>query len=236
MTRVPDDWFVGFHQGLAARFWHAAGEAMADADVRLITTLLARGSVLDVPCGDGRIMRRLAADGYTPTGVDISHELLALADGLDVHHGDLRALPVDGPFDGAISWGNSFGYVTPEDTMRSFAELRRVIRRGGTLVLESGTIAETLLPNGINERSVHEFAGIRMTSTRRYRAAESRYESVTVFEDGTGTVEHGAAAYYVHTAGEVVRMLQAAGFSEVTLRDNEGPYRLGSSRMIAVAR
>src|SRR5690242_17399008 len=162
MTRVPDDWFVGFHEGLAARFWHAAGEAMADADAQLVRALLPRGSVLDVPCGDGRLMRRLADAGYDVTGVDISTDLLALADGLDVHHGDLRALPVDGPFDGAVSWGNSFGYITPEDTVRSFAELRRVIRPGGTLVLESGTIAESLLPNGLNEHSVHEFGGVKM--------------------------------------------------------------------------
>ena len=32
--RVPDDWFVGFHKGLAARFWAAAGETMIDADAR----------------------------------------------------------------------------------------------------------------------------------------------------------------------------------------------------------
>src|SRR6188768_3720182 len=100
MTRVPDDWFVGFHQGLAARFWHAAGETMAEADARLVMALLPRGAVLDVPCGDGRLMRRLAAAGYDVTGVDISTDLLALADGLDVHHGDMRSLGELGPFDG----------------------------------------------------------------------------------------------------------------------------------------
>jgi hypothetical protein len=26
--RVPDEWYVRFHQGLAARFWRAAGETL----------------------------------------------------------------------------------------------------------------------------------------------------------------------------------------------------------------
>ena len=29
-TKVSDDWYVGFHRGLAAEFWRAAGAAMAD--------------------------------------------------------------------------------------------------------------------------------------------------------------------------------------------------------------
>ena len=72
---------------------------------------------------------------------------------------------------------------------------------------------------------MHEFGGIRMTSNRIYRASESRLESESVFEAEDGTVEHGRAAYYVHTAGEVVRMLNAAGFAHVELRDDDGPYR-----------
>jgi len=233
--RVPDDWFVRFHEGLAARFWQAAGETMVDADFALIDALLPPGSVLDVPCGDGRITRRLAEAGREVVGVDISTDAVAMAAGLNVLQGDLRALPDIGPFDAALSWGNSFGYLTPPDTARSFAGLRRAVRPGGTLVLESHTIAESLLPNAVNGHSVHEFGGIRMTSTRVYRASESRLESESVFEAEDGTVEHGRAAYYVHTAGEVVRMLNAAGFADVELRDDEGPYELGSKRMIAVA-
>jgi hypothetical protein len=41
----------------------------------------------------------------------------------------------------------------------------------------------------------------------------------------------------VHTAGELVRLLQDAGFGAVELlgADGASPYRLGSSRLIAVA-
>src|SRR5215204_4779847 len=104
--RVPDDWFVGFHQGLAARFWAAAGAMTIDEDERIVRALL-----------------RVGAAGYDVTGVDVSVEAVAMARarglGARFVEGDLRALPVDGPFDGVVSWGNSFGYVTPADTVRS---------------------------------------------------------------------------------------------------------------------
>ena len=118
---VPDDWFVGFHQGLAARFWRAAGAAMLEADlarVRRALDLPPGAAVLDVPCGDGRIALGLARAGHRVTGVDIAPAEVELATasaaaGLDARFltGDLRALPVTGPFDAVVSWGNSFGYL-----------------------------------------------------------------------------------------------------------------------------
>ena len=231
MHRVSDDWFVGFHQGLAARFWHAAGATMADGDVRLIQTLLPRGSVLDAPCGDGRIARGLKDAGYDVTGVDISPTALAGAGDLNVLQGDLRDLPDLGPFDGAVCWGNSFGYLTPADTERSLAGFRRVIRPGGTLVLESGVLAESLLAGGVGGYSELTFGGVTMRTTRTYAVRESRLENTYVFE-ADGVTEHSESAYFVHTAGELVRMLHAAGFAEVDL----GDYALGARRAVIVAR
>ncbi len=236
--RVPDDWFVGFHQGLAARFWAAAGEMMIDADTEIVCGLLPAGRVLDVPCGDGRLSARLAEAGYDVTGIDVSPDAieLARARGLDARfvEGDLRALPDLGPFDGVVSWGNSFGYLTPPETVRSLAAFRRLVKPGGRLVLESATVAESLLVAGISEHREIEFGGVKMTSTNRYRASESRLESEYVFES-IGAVEHSRGAHHVHTSGEVVRMLRDAGFEQVELLDGSGPYKLGSRRMIAVA-
>ena len=239
--RVPDDWFVGFHQGLAARLWAAAGETMIDADAEIVCRLLPPGTVLDVPCGDGRLSARLAEAGYDVTGVDVSPHAIELARARELDarfvEGDLRALPDLGPFDGVVSWGNSFGYLTPPETVRSLAGFRRLVKPGGRLVLESSTVAESLLTAGISEHREIEFGGVKMTSTNRYRASESRMESEYVFESADGTVEHARGAHHVHTTGEVVRLLRGAGFEHVELLngDGSGPYELGSGRMIAVA-
>lgn len=246
--RVPDDWFVGFHRGLAARFWRAAGATMAADDTRLVRELLglAHGaSLLDVPCGDGRLSVRLAACGCAVTGIDLAADELeraraaATQAGVDARFvvGDLRDLPDVGPVDGVLSWGNSFGYLVPADTARSLAGMHRVLKPGGRLVLESATVAESWLAGGMKAHAEYEFGGVRMTSTNRYRPAESRMESSYVFEDEDGAVEHARAAHHVHTTGEVVRFLRDAGFVDVELlgADGRSAYEVGSSRLIAVA-
>ena len=244
-VRVPDDWFDGFHHGLVARFWRAAGAAMLEDDWRRLSGLLGPGepgrSVLDVPCGDGRLTHRLAAAGYDAVGIDIAPEEVErarrAAGAARFLVGDLRALPDVGPFDLVVSWGNSFGYLPPPETARSLAGLHGVLRPGGRLLLESLTVAESLLVDGVSPRSEHEAGGVRMTAVNHYRVEESRLESDAVFEDGDGVVERAQFAHHVHTAGEVVRMLRGAGFAEVQLlgADGESPYELGSPRLIAVA-
>ncbi len=241
-TRVPDDWFAGFHEGLVARFWRAAGEAMADDDARLVLALLGERPlrVLDVPCGNGRIARRLAAAGHEVAGIDIAPEEVALArhaaPEVRFEVGDLRALPDLGAFDAVVSWGNSFGYLRPAESAASLAGMYAALRPGGRLILESLTVAESFLPRPISERAEYEYGGIRMTSVNHYRAAESRLESELTLEDAGGAVEHARSVHHVHTTGEVVRMLEAAGFAEVELRaDAAKPYEVGSPRMIAVA-
>ena len=122
-VRVPDEWFVGFHQGLAARFWRAAAAAMAEDDTQVVRRLLPDppASVLDVPCGDGRLTTRLAAAGYAVTGVDLIASEVEHARRAAQHAGvearfevgDLRALPDVGRVDALVSWGNAFGYLVP---------------------------------------------------------------------------------------------------------------------------
>src|SRR4051794_36374284 len=156
VPRVADDWYIGFHSGLAARFWRAAGAAMAASDTEVVCRVLdlpPGARVLDAPCGDGRLTRGLAARGYDVVGVDLSVPEVEHARRVTARErvpavylaGDIRALPDVGPVDGLVSWGNSFGYLLPEDTTRSLAGFARALAPGGRLVLESMTVAESFL-------------------------------------------------------------------------------------------
>jgi hypothetical protein len=77
----------------------------------------------------------------------------------------------------------------------------------------------------------------RLTLPLARAGYEATEESRYTFEDEHGTVERSGGAHHVHTTGEVVRLLHAAGFEDVELRGPDGRtrYELGDRRMIAVA-
>jgi SAM-dependent methyltransferase len=114
-----------------------------DADTDTIVSFLGLqpgDSVLDAPCGHGRITNRLAARGVKATGVDLTELFLEVArqegTGAEFRRGDLRELPVDGPFDAAFSWFTSFGYFDDDGNKKVLSEYRRVLRPGGKLLIE----------------------------------------------------------------------------------------------------
>jgi SAM-dependent methyltransferase len=230
---LHDEWYVGFHRGMAARFWRAAGASMAQADLEVITRLLPEppARVLDVPCGDGRIALPLERAGYDVTGVDIERQDPRFV------QGDLRALPDLGTFDAVLSWGNSFGYTTPPETQQALNGFKAALAPGGRLILESLTVAEGFLTSAFREQASYTFGGITMAATNTYNPLKSRLESDWRFTDEAGNEERASGAHHVHTTGEVVRMLEAAGFTEIALKGPDGtrPYALGDHRMIAVA-
>lgn len=93
------------------------------------------GRILDVGCGDGRVMRALRRHGCEPFGVDVSQDLLRSA----VAHGpvvrgrlpDLSFLD-DSAFDAAVI---CLVLEHLPDERPLFAELARVVRPGGALTL-----------------------------------------------------------------------------------------------------
>ena len=87
-----------------------------------------RGTVLDVGCGNGRIMAQLQGGEFEPVGCDLNATLLKNASLLaPVMRVDLPGIPLrDGAIDGAVVV-LSFEHFSDE----IFAELARVIRPGG---------------------------------------------------------------------------------------------------------
>lgn len=97
----------------------------------------ARGrDVLEVGCGTGLVLRRLAEHARRAVGVDLSPGMLARAKarGLDVHEGSATALPfADASFDVAVSF-KTLPHVP--DLALALGEMARVVRPGGVLVAE----------------------------------------------------------------------------------------------------
>jgi SAM-dependent methyltransferase len=244
---IADDWFVGFQTELKARFWHAATEPFADAEAKAIAGLLdlpAGARVLDAPCGGGRIAVRLAERGLDVSGIDISEVEVLEARGLAAERrvgahferGDIRALP-ERAFDAVVHWGNSFGYLPHDGTIEHLASTRGALRTGGRLVLESMTVAESLLP-GLRSELEYRAGGVTMRARHRYDPRHSRLLGDFEFWDDEGEFERAPVIHHVYSVGEVVRLLEAAGFGVHELLGDpvEGaPYMLGSPRLVVLA-
>lgn len=114
----------------------ASDPAYEDEVTPLLLSLMGPADrVLDVGCGEGRLMRAIAEAGGRPLGVDISRPLLEkAAEHGPVVQGDLPSLRwcADDAFDAAVI---SLVLEHLPDHRPLFAELARVVRRDGHLAL-----------------------------------------------------------------------------------------------------
>jgi SAM-dependent methyltransferase len=105
--------------------------------VRALIDRVPPARALDAACGTGRHTAYLASRGHRVAGVDATAEMLAKArvrvPGADLRQGDLARLPFeDGAFELAVC---ALALSHLPDPAPAIAELARVLRHGGTLVL-----------------------------------------------------------------------------------------------------
>ncbi len=238
------NWFETFFEGLAVEMWRGAipvEQTTQEVEFLIDRLNLTQGmAVLDVPCGTGRHSVELAGRGMNVTGVDSSESFLddARASGAFVEwvQCDMRNLPWAQRFDAAFCWGNSFGYFDHESCQRFLDSVARSLKPGGRFVLESGAVAESLLPSLQHERQLR-IGDIDFLSTNTYNAAESRLDITYTFIRGDRR-ETKPSHLWIHSAAEIARMLKRAGMEPIQLLGgiDGSPYTLGSPRLIAIAR
>lgn len=239
---MPSHWYESFFDGLAVEMWRTVPTdemTRGEADFLEQELRLKPGdSVLDIPCGDGRHAAELASRGYRMTGFDISETFLQTARQRPVAvewiQGDM-VHPPNGGFDAAYCWGNSFGYLGHEDTVRFLSNLQAVLKSGARFVLDSGTIAEALFPT-FAARSEYQVGGITVITERQFDSREgrmrNRYHFATAGRSEVKDLDQG-----VYTCAELVRMMRAAGFETDALYAgiDQAPFGLGARRLILVA-
>lgn len=241
---MKSDWFETFFAGLALDLWRATNtpeHTAEEADFLIRRLGLQAGDcALDVPCGNGRHAVELARRGIRMTGVDISRGFLEearrTAPSVEWVLGDMRELPWPSRFDAAYCWGNSFGYFDHECCLRFLEAVARALKPGGRFMMETGLVAESILPNLQPQRTL-AIGDIGFASRNVYDPMEGRLDITYTFTRGEER-ETKATHQWVHSAGEIRRMLRQCGLEPVeAFGDVDGSaYALGCPRLILLAR
>lgn len=133
-----------------AQIYDEMPNALIRAEQPLVHEALAdvrAGRALDAACGTGRHAAHLVASGHSTVGVDRSAAMLAVArrsvPKAEFRTGDLAALPLeDGAVDAAVC---ALALTHLPDPTPAIAELARVVRPGGRIVLSDAHPAFVLL-------------------------------------------------------------------------------------------
>jgi ubiquinone/menaquinone biosynthesis C-methylase UbiE len=203
------------------------------------------GELLDVPCGFGRHAVPLARAGFRVTGVDRSAVLLEEARRRAGGErwpkfvaGDYRELPfADESFDAAVNLFSSLGYLGDEADTRVLAEIGRVLRPGGRLVIE--TMHRDALVRHWSESSWRLLGeGRLLLEGRTFDPAAGVVQTTQTVVDGAGGRDSRTWSVRVYSATELLAMLAGAGFEESRCyADLEGgPFTIDGRRLVIVAR
>ncbi|ULL17905.1 class I SAM-dependent methyltransferase [Paenibacillus sp. H1-7] len=140
------DWYrKSFGDDYLLVYKHRDMQGAYDEVKRMIEWLqLSPGAdVLDLCCGMGRHSMALNDFGYNVTGIDLSEVLLSEARKLDGQHlvcflqGDMREVPLEGPYDAVVNLFTSFGYFEDdEQNVKVLKEIHRLLKVQGKFIID----------------------------------------------------------------------------------------------------
>jgi SAM-dependent methyltransferase len=126
------------------KYWaEIADQNSTDSQLKFIeNTLKPKGFVLDLACGSGRHSIPLSKKGHSMVGLDVSSNLLKIAnnrdDGVQLIKADMRFLPFKSEtFSAALSMDTSLGYLpTQQDDLQSLSSIREALISSGVLIVD----------------------------------------------------------------------------------------------------
>ncbi len=181
------------------------------------------GSVLELGCGDGRVLAALRAPGRTLVGLDLHPGMVEaararLADDAAVHLGDMADFALDARFDRVIVPFTGFYCLPDDDAMVAcLRAVRRHLAPGGRLVFDAYP-GEPLLEVGAFDPRWEAVAEVEaggrrwLIHERDHNWPADRRIDVSyrhVADDGA-VVEYTLRHHYL-IAADVPRLLAAAG-------------------------
>jgi SAM-dependent methyltransferase len=233
-------WWEQRYEALAAIDPAFAGRVDRHAEAQ--TDLLERvlelrvgDSVLDLGCGAGRHSILLQERGFPVVGVDLSRELLDLAERTwDSRHpgrsgprwvrSDMRSLPELGPFAAAVMLDVALGVFDDDaDHLVTLAAVADRLRPGGRLVLELFNPYFWAQNGETRHYPPGSLTGaVDLVRSYHFDALRGRVEDRVVVFEGGERRELPTQSLRCWTPPEIVSLASAAGFQKVEVFGSQG--------------
>jgi ubiquinone/menaquinone biosynthesis C-methylase UbiE len=247
-TTSPAETWDAFFSDFYLRAFAGDVRDRAAEEQALAAAKLARcpegGDILDAPCGFGRHSIPLARAGYRVVGADRSQALLdearrraGEAQGPELVQADYRDLPfADASFDAALNLYTSIGFLGDEEDTKALAEIGRVLRPGGRLVIE--TMHRDRLVSMWSDRHWELLGeGRLLVAQSTFDHASGVAQTTQTLIDASNERESRTWSIRVYCATELVAMLERAGFAEAKCYgDLEAGPLSSATRLVIVAR
>ena len=249
-NNISDTWYKEFFQGITCEIWENAiptEVTQQEVDFLLEELNLQKGQhILDIPCGFGRHAIEFSNRGFKATGIDISETFIkGLTEKVNsekltikVIQADILTVQLTETYSAAVCLGNSFGYFDYGKMSVFVEKVASSLTPGGRFIINSGMIAESILPNLQNyaNNKSYTIGNIIMEVTNTYNVEDSFMIShLTYTQDGKQ--EEHSFKHYVFTLGEVKRLLQSFGLSIIATYSStfKTPYQLSDQQVYIVA-
>jgi len=232
-----DDYLFAYKDDLSAE--------RSDAEVAQLVKVLELEHpmrILDLACGFGRHANRLAALGYSVTGVDLMPGFLALARQqaaemgvqVDYRQGDMRQLDYQDEFERVLLLFTSFGYFEDSQNELVVKNMTRALKPGGWLALD--TLNRDSILKAFSPANVVEKGDDLLIDRLSFDVITGRLHNRRILiRDGVRKDKPYSVRLY--SATEISQLLSRVGLVDLTLLDEKSqPLSAGSRRMLVIAR
>ncbi len=184
--------------------------------IRRTTSMKTGDLVLDLACGSGRHARALASAGLRLVGVDLSMDLLRIAEDdlqLQFLRADMRRLPLkDEVFGHVVNLFTSFGYFESDQENASvIEEVARVLRPSGGFLMDF--LNAPAVEKGLVPRSSKTVGGREFDEERRITPGRRRVEKTVTLIEGGVPKDRWKESVRLFDRDEIVSMMTSAGLT-----------------------
>ena len=244
MGNINDSYFDGYYKDI----WRSI--IPADLTVKEVEFILSYfnlqpgNKVLDLMCGYGRHSIALAKKGMKVTAVDnLSDYINEIKQASEKDNLSITAEQVDvanyepsETFDLVICMGNSLNFFNADDTIRLFRNVSAHLKKGGSLLINSWSVAEIAIKN-FKEKSWSDSGDKKFLVDCKYLFHPARIEFEHLILTPDGKTESKKGIDYIFSINEIEIMMNQTGFvlKELYSIPGKKKFTVGEPRIYMIA-